>query len=194
MANGYSEANIISGERTVLGPGGGVCQVSTTAYRAAFWAGFAIVERAPHSYRIAWYEPPLGLDASVWSPSVDLRFHNDLDTPFLVHTQVDAARSTVTFRFYGKSDGRKVSLRGPEISNETPAGEPVYDIDPTLRPGARIQTERAHDGLDVTLYRTIERGGNSVEEPFFSRYAPWPARYSVGPSAEQAQSSQQTGG
>jgi len=193
VANGYSEANIISGERTVLGPGGGVCQVSTTCYRAAFWAGFPIVERSPHSYRIAWYEPPLGLDASVWSPTVDMRFHNDQDTPFLVLTQVDAARSQVTFRFYGKSDGRKISLQGPETSNPVPAGDPVFDLDPTLKPGARIQTERAHDGLDVTLYRTIERGGERVQEQFFSRYSPWPARYSVGPTAQEAASPQRTG-
>ncbi len=193
VANGYSEANIISGERTVLGPGGGVCQVSTTCYRAAFWAGFPIVDRSPHTYRIAWYEPPLGLDASVWSPSVDLKFHNDQDTPFLVLTEVDVARSQVAFRFYGKKDGRQVSLEGPVTSNPVPAGDPVFDIDPSLKPGTRIQTERAHDGIDVTLYRIIERGGERRQEEMFSRYQPWPARYSVGPTAAQAASSQPSG-
>jgi len=186
VANGYSEANIISGNRTVLGAGGGVCQVSTTCYRAAFWAGFPILERSPHSYRIAWYEPPLGLDAAVFSPVVDLKFHNDQDTPFLVLTHVDAARSQASFRFYGKKDGRKVSMEGPVTSNPVRAGEPVFDVDPSLKPGTRIQTERAHDGLDVTLYRITVRGQETVKEAFFSRYQPWPARYTVGPSAESA--------
>jgi vancomycin resistance protein YoaR len=193
VANGYSEANIISGDRTVLGPGGGVCQVSTTCYRAAFWAGFPMLERSPHSYRIAWYEPPLGLDAAVFSPLVDLKFHNDQDTPFLVLTEVDAGRSQLAFRFYGKKDGRNISLEGPVTSNPVSAGEPVFDVDPSLQPGTRIQTERAHDGLDVVIYRVIKRGEEVLREEFFSRYQPWPARYTVGPSASQTSSSSQTG-
>ncbi len=63
-ANGYDDAYIIFADRTVLGPGGGVCQVSSTVFRAAFFGGFPIAERWAHAYRVGFYEPPVGLDAT----------------------------------------------------------------------------------------------------------------------------------
>ena len=56
LDNGFAEALIIFGSRTIKGVGGGVCQVSTTLFRAAFLAGFPIVERYPHAYRVGYYE------------------------------------------------------------------------------------------------------------------------------------------
>ena len=183
VANGYSESLVIYGDRTLLGPGGGVCQVSTTFFRAAFWGGFPIIERHPHSYRIAYYEPPLGLDAAVFSPVVDVKFLNDTDTPILILTECDEANAKLYFRFYGKPTGRQVTLEGPITSNPVPAGEPIYEQDPTLAPGERVQVETAHDGLDVTLYRVVKQGDTILsKDKFFSRYMPWPARYLVGPS------------
>ena len=57
-ANGFVDSLIIRGDRTETGVGGGVCQVSTTVFRAAFWGGFPIVERYPHSYVVSWYGEP----------------------------------------------------------------------------------------------------------------------------------------
>jgi len=183
VANGYSESLVIYGDRTMLGPGGGVCQVSTTCFRAAFWGGYPIVERHPHSYRIAYYEPPVGLDAAVFSPMVDVKFLNDTDTPILILTECDEANAKLYFRFYGKPTGRQVTLEGPTISNPVKVGEPIYEEDPTLSPGERVQVEAAHDGLDVTLYRVVKQGDTIIsKDKFFSRYVPWPARYRVGPS------------
>jgi vancomycin resistance protein YoaR len=182
VANGYTEAWIIYGDRTILGPGGGVCQVSTTCFRAAFWAGLPIVERSPHSYRVSWYEPPVGLDAAVFSPSVDTKFQNDADTPLLILTEVDEKNSKLYFRFYGKPSGRKVTLEGPTTSNPVKPGDPIVEQDPSLSPGARVQVETPRDGLDVTLYRIVEQDGTILsKDRFFSRYVPWPARYRVGP-------------
>jgi vancomycin resistance protein YoaR len=187
VANGYSEAWIIYGNRTVLGPGGGVCQVSTTCFRAAFWAGLPIIERWPHSYRVSWYEPPVGLDAAVFSPQVDMKFQNDTDTPLLILTEVDTKNSKLYFRFYGKSAGRKVTLEGPTLGTPVPPGEPIVEEDATLSPGARVQVEWPHEGLDVTLYRIVEQNGSVVaRDKLFSRYEPWPARYRVGPAAPVA--------
>ncbi|MGI5915552.1 MAG: VanW family protein [Anaerolineae bacterium] len=181
-ANGYSEAWIIFGNRTILGPGGGVCQVSTTAFRAAFWAGFPIIERWPHSYRVSWYEPPLGLDAAVFSPTADMRFENDTDAPVLILTEVDEANNKLYFRFYSRPTGRQVRMEGPVTANPVPAGDPIYEQDLSLAPGERVQAERAHDGIDVTIERIVERDGTIVRrDEVFSRYVPWPARYLVGP-------------
>ena len=181
-ANGYSESWVIYDNRTILGPGGGVCQVSTTCFRAAFWGGYPIVERSPHFYRVGWYEPPIGLDAAVYSPEVDMVFENDTDTPILILTEVDEARARLSFRFYGRSAGREVTMEGPTTGNPRSAGAPIEEVDPALSPGARVQLERAHDGIDATLVRVIARPGSEPErEEFLSRYHPWPARYRVGP-------------
>jgi len=187
IASGYAEGWVIMGNETVLGPGGGVCQVGTTFFRAAFWGGYPIVERTPHAYRVSWYEPPLGLDAAVYSPDVDIKFENDQPTPILIQTQVDRASGKLSFAFYGRSPGRKVTMEGPVIGETVPAGEPVLEPDPSLAPGQRVLVEAAHDGVTVTVYRVIEVNGNVVSrEALTSRYAPWPARYRVGTQEGEA--------
>lgn len=77
-ANGFEDSLVIWGDQTVVGIGGGVCQVSTTVFRAAYNAGFSIVERYNHGYIVDWYGEP-GLDATIYTPTVDFRFRNDND-------------------------------------------------------------------------------------------------------------------
>ena len=79
-ATGYQPAYIIKDGRTILGDGGGVCQVSTTLFRAGLSAGLPILERHPHAYRVHYYEEggyKPGLDATVFAPGVDLKMKND---------------------------------------------------------------------------------------------------------------------
>lgn len=185
QANGYSESWVIYGNQTLLGPGGGVCQVATTLFRAAFWAGLPIVERTPHAYRVSWYEPPVGLDAAVFSPWVDVKFDNDTDTPLLILTEVDRANAKLYFRLYGRSAGRTVHMEGPILGPAVPPGPDVIEPDPALAPGERVLVERAREGVEVTLYRIILVDGEEVaRERFLSKYQPWPARYREGPPAE----------
>jgi vancomycin resistance protein YoaR len=178
---GYEESIIIWGNTTRADVGGGLCQVSSTAFRAAFWAGVPVVERLPHSFRVSYYEPPKGLDATIYSPSVDLKWVNDTGHHILIQTYVDKAGQTVTFRFYGTNPGRTVEIDGPYESNPIPSGQAVYRDDPTLPKGETKQIEWAKDGLDVTIYRIIEEDGIEVQrDTFFSRYRPWQAVYLVG--------------
>jgi vancomycin resistance protein YoaR len=178
---GYEESVIIFGDRTRVGIGGGVCQVSTTAFRAAFWGGFPILERSPHGFRVSWYEPPVGLDATVYSPWVDLKFLNDTSYHLLIETEADAQTGTLAFRFYSTKIGRTVEMEGPFEENIVPHGEPVYEDDPTLPKGTTKQVEWARDGVDVTLYRIVKEGDEVIaRDEFFSRYQPWQAVYLVG--------------
>ena len=178
---GYEESLIIFGDRTRVGIGGGVCQVSTTAFRAAFWGAFPILERSAHGFRVSWYEPPVGLDATVYSPWVDLKFLNDTSYYLLIETEADTQTGTLTFRFYSTETGRSVELEGPFEDNVVPHGDPVYEDDPTLPQGTTKQVEWARNGVDVTLYRIIKEGDEVISrEEFFSRYEPWQARYLVG--------------
>lgn len=184
-ATGYEESVIIWGDRTRVGIGGGVCQVSTTAFRAAFWAGYPIVERYAHGFRVSWYEPPLGLDATVYAPQVDFKFLNDSPYYLLIETEVDMATATLKFCFYSTEPDYKVEMEGPFESNHVPHPEPIYDKDPSLAPGQKVQVEWPKDGLDVTVYRVFKKDGQEIHrDKFFSPYLPWAARYRVGPEAE----------
>ena len=111
---GYKPAYIIKEGKTVLGDGGGVCQVSTTLFRAALNAGLQIVERYPHAYRVLYYENDMkpGYDATVFSPTVDLKIKNDTPAHILIETEVDENNNLLYFRFFGKKDNRKIEI-GP---------------------------------------------------------------------------------
>jgi vancomycin resistance protein YoaR len=178
---GYEESVIILGDRTRGEIGGGICQVSTTAFRAAFWGGFPIRERTAHSFRVHWYEPPVGLDATVYAPTVDLKFLNDTPYHLLIETEADLQTGVLSFRFYSTKTGRTVEMEGPSEENVVPHGPPVYQDDPTLPKGTTKQVEWARDGVDVTLYRIVKQGDQVMSrDKFFSRYQPWQDVYLVG--------------
>lgn len=183
---GYEEAYVISGNRTVPGIGGGLCQVATTAFRAAFYAGYPILERWQHAYRVSYYElggfGP-GFDAAIYSPSVDLRFTNDRSYPLLIETEVDAAHARLRFLFYSTDDGRTVEQLGPTWGEPEPPGPPRYEYDPDLPSGTTKKLESAHDGLFAVLGRVVRDAEGKVlyEDHFTSHFAPWPARYAYGP-------------
>ena len=182
--NGYQEGLTIQGDATVPGVGGGVCQVSTTAFRAAFYAGLPIVERHQHTYRVSYYEQdgsPVGFDAAVYDPGVDLRFKNDTDAPIIIQTGIDLASSTLTFSFFGAPTGREVKL-APSKANEIKPGPRLPDgTDPSVPRGVRKQVEWSADGVDATIRRTVTQQGKTLlSDSFFSRYVPWREKWVVG--------------
>lgn len=180
---GFDESLIIQGNRTSVGLGGGVCQVSTTVFRAAFFGGFEIVERWAHGYRVGWYETNSGpgLDATVYSPHVDFRFRNDTDYYLLIKTETDPEAGTVTFRFYSTNTGREVIVSDPETKNPVKHGPPIYEEDPSLPRGTTKQVDWAVDGLDVTVKRVVKQGDTVIHrDTIVSNYSPWQAVYKVG--------------
>jgi vancomycin resistance protein YoaR len=190
VENGFVESLIIAGDRTAVGMGGGVCQVSTTAFKAAFFTGLEIVERWAHGYRVSWYETGSGpgLDATIYSPSVDLKFRNDTNSYILIQTETDLNAGTLTFNFYGSPLNRTVVVSDPEESNRIPHAPPIYQDDPTLKPGQVKQVDWAKDGVDVTVYRSVTENGQIIhQDTIFSRYRPWQAVFKVGPKKESAQ-------
>lgn len=183
LDRGYVEGYVIAAERTQKGVGGGVCQVSTTAFRAAFWSGLPFEERHQHAYRVSWYESkgePVGFDAAVFDPGVDMRFVNSSPGYLLIQTEVTADELNVYV--YGTKIADEVKLSGPKISNEKPPPPDIYQLDPTLPPGTKKQVETAHRGLDTTITRQIIRGGQVVSEgQLVSSYEAWPNWYMVAP-------------
>lgn len=180
---GYKQAYVIQNGRTVLGDGGGVCQVSTTLFRALLNAGLPITERHPHAYRVGYYEQDNlpGMDASVYNPTLDLRFKNDTKNYILIQAETDTANQRLTFYLYGTGDGRVVTLGKPVILSQSPAPEPLYQDDPTLPKGEIKQVDFAAAGANVYFTREVTRDGKVlISEKFTSNFRPWQAIFLRG--------------
>ncbi|NPV76502.1 MAG: hypothetical protein HPY59_09005 [Anaerolineae bacterium] len=194
LDNGYAEALIIYGDRTIKGVGGGVCQVSTTLFRAAFFAGFPIVERHAHAYRVSYYEktagneidPNLaGLDATVFVPLVDLKFTNDTPYWLLMETYVSPTYSTINWKFYSTPDGRSVQWDTTGPVDIVKAPKPIYRENPELATGEVKQVDWPADGADVTVNRRVYKGDTLLfQDTFRTHYQPWQAIYEYGPGTD----------
>lgn len=182
-ATGYQSAYIISGGKTILGDGGGVCQVSTTVFRAALDAGFPITQRKAHAYRVGYYEQDSkpGIDATVYNPTVDFRFLNDTENHILVQTEVDTKNLKMSVKIYGTSDGRVASISVPKISSQTAPPATMYVDDPTLPVGQTRQIDWAAWGAKVSFnYKVVKADSTVIEKTFYSNYQPWQAVYLKG--------------
>ena len=191
LDNGYAEAWIIYGDQTIKGVGGGVCQVSTTLFRAAFFTGFPIVERYAHAYRVSYYERVAGgainsnlagLDATVYAPIVDLKFTNDTPYWLLMETYVYPGSSAITWKFYSTRDGRSVQWETTGPINAVEAPKALYRENSDLEQGVIKQVDWAAEGADVSVQRTVYKN-NAIyfQDTFFTRYQPWQAIYEYGP-------------
>jgi vancomycin resistance protein YoaR len=194
LDNGYAEALIIFGNRTIQGVGGGVCQVSTTLFRTVFFGGYPVVERYPHAYRVYYYEQTAGggndsdmagLDATVFAPLVDFKFTNDSANWLLMETYVDGPGRTLTWKFYSTSDGREVEWHTTGLRNKEEPPKPLYEENPELGKGEIEQVDWEVEGADVTVTRTVTRGEQVLyDDNFTTHYLPWRAVYQYGPGTE----------
>lgn len=176
LENGYlSELVIKAAEgRTVPEIGGGLCQIGTTLFRTTLNAGLPITARRNHSYRVSYYEPPVGMDATIYDPAPDYKFKNNTGSWLLLTSSVDAKAMSITFELWGTDDGRKAQTTEPEVFNfrQPPSAKIIETTD--LPPGVKKCTERAHIGSDAKFtYKVTYADGTVKEEEFKSRYRPW---------------------
>ena len=185
---GFKQAYVIKEGKTVLGDGGGVCQVSTTLFRAALGAGLPIVERVAHAYRVGYYEQDSvpGFDATVYSPSPDLKIKNDTPGHILIQPAVDTKTATLIFEIYGTNDGRIATTSKPIISSQTPPPEDLYVDDPTIPVGQTKQIDYKAWGARVSFNYSVTRAGEVIyKKTFVSNYRPWQAVYLRGTAPAQ---------
>ncbi|HYJ13129.1 MAG TPA: VanW family protein [Thermomicrobiales bacterium] len=193
VENGFVEGKIISGDWTASDLGGGVCQVSTTVFRAAFYAGFRFSEWNHHGWRLPFYETdgsPPGLDAAIYQPNSvyesekDLKFINALDSWLLLMMVLDG--ETVTAHLYGRPNGWTVEVGDAQVSDPIEPGEPVYRLNDELRSGQRQMVKTAQDGFDVSIHRTVTDADGEVvsDGDFVSTYRAQPEIWEVGPNTQ----------
>lgn len=145
-ANGFLPELVI--KKTGLTPelGGGLCQVSSTAFRAAMNAGTPIIERRNHSFAVHYYSPQ-GSDATIYPGVTDLRFTNDLQSHLLIRTRIE--KTKLYFDFYGTKDNRTVAFEGP------------------------TQYDKKTDGSMKAIWtRTVAKDGQEKTQTFRSTYLP----------------------
>jgi vancomycin resistance protein YoaR len=192
LESGFAEAMIIYGGRTIKGVGGGVCQVSTTFFRAVFNAGFPIVERYSHAYRVSYYEqtpgggidPNLaGLDATVYFPLVDFKFTND--SPYWILMETYMGDRSLTWKFYSTSDARSVTYETTGPTNIVSAPSPLFEENPELGKNEMKQVDWSANGADVSVTRTVwKNGAVYFEDTITTHYEPWRAVCQYGPDSK----------
>jgi len=190
-ANGFLPELVIKGPDTIPEFGGGLCQVSTTMFRAALFSGLPINERRNHSYAVQYYVWPLGwgFDATIYIGAVDLKFTNDTPGDILVQAYTDKSRAY--YKFYGISDARTVDINGPFITGRRAPPPPVEEPTSSLPPGVKKLKEKAHAGLSAYFIRTVTYPNGEVKkEKFTSIYEARPMVYTVGSAAAPATTDQ----
>ena len=179
--NGFVEAQVIDGEKIGTDIGGGICQVSTTAFRAAYFAGLPITEWWPHRFRIPFYEydgwDP-GLDASILQPTedpatwADFKFENPSSSWMLVESWTDGVN--VVVNIYGADLGYDVESTGPTWGDKIQMLPPQEVVDDELDPGTVTLAQTAGIGEEVSHYRVVrDRNGELLwERSFYTKYFP----------------------
>lgn len=187
---GFVEAQVILGERIGQDIGGGICQVSTTAFRAAYFAGMPMTEWWPHRFRIPFYEydgwAP-GLDASILQPTPDpstwgdFRFENPTDSWLLVESWTDGVN--VVVNLYGEDTGWVVEDTGPTYGKKFQMEPDQELVDDKLEPGTINLVQAASTGEEVTHNRTVtDRAGNLLwQRAFYTKFYPRGNVWAVSP-------------
>ncbi len=116
---GYLPELVIRNNKTEPEFGGGICQVSSTVFRAAIYSGLKITERRNHSYAVQYYKP-YGMDATIYIPKPDFKFLNT--TPGAIFMQPEIVGTDLIFRFFGTRDGRTATVDGPYILEKNDDG------------------------------------------------------------------------
>ena len=179
-AQGFLEAPVIINGELKTGLGGGVCQVSTTVFNAAFEAGLPITSRTNHALYIDHY--PLGRDATVNYPDTDLTFQNDSDNWILVRTIIGS--SSLTVRLFGTPLHRRVETQTSPLKKTGPP--PVKRVpDPKLYVGEKVVEEYGQPSRSVSVRRLVynAKGKLLFDTTWYSTYVAEPKVVRYGTKA-----------
>ncbi|MDD5103907.1 MAG: VanW family protein [Candidatus Peribacteraceae bacterium] len=146
--NGWRDAKVIFNTTELkMAPGGGICQASTTTFRAMLNAGFSPVKRANHSMYVSYYEKyGVGIDATVFPGQQDLTFVNDTNDYLLLQAYTEGTEAVV--QIYGTPDGRKTQITGPYFSSSDFTGFPADERPPRRNEIAWVHQITFPDGTE----------------------------------------------
>jgi vancomycin resistance protein YoaR len=176
-AKGFLEAPVIINGELKNGLGGGVCQVSTTVFNAAYEGGLPVSERHNHALYIDHY--PLGRDATVNYPDTDLKFVNDTGHWLLLETIIGS--SSLTVRLFGTPVHRRVETQTSPL-RETAPPKVKKILDPKLYVGQQVVEESGSPSRSVSVRRLVydKRGRLLYDATWYSSYVSEPKVVRVG--------------
>ncbi|MCI1955413.1 MAG: VanW family protein [Oscillospiraceae bacterium] len=193
-AHGYREAGAILKGKLVQDYGGGICQASTTIYGAALRSNMKIVERHNHSLPSSYC--PIGQDATVSYPDLDLKFQNTTAYPVYIVTSTGGKSLTASFYGYQSPDYDEIKVVS-SVDKTIPApSNAQYTADSSLSPGTVKLDSKARKGYRASARRVFYKNGKQVktENLNFSYYPPKPAYYSYGKGSSAKSASSSSGG
>ncbi len=179
---GFVPAGQITAGKLEDAVGGGVSQVATTLYNAAFFAGLEIIDHTPHQFYISRY--PAGREATVSWGGPELIFKNDWPASILVKMSADTPGITVSF--YSSKLGRRVETEsGPRTGITAP--KEISTLNKDLEPGGRVVEQSAGaSGFTIAYTRKVFRGDELIkDEDYGWRYSPQNAFVEVGPKKKK---------
>ena len=182
-STGYKQELVIKGDKTLPDYGGGLCQVSTTAYRGVWEYGFPIQQRINHSYSVRYYFPQ-GTDATIYPPYKDMQFLNDSPGDLLIQTHHEDGRAY--FIYYGTRDGRQTELMGPYVWGQTsvPGDRVEYTTD--IPPGTSRKVGERVPGSRAGWLRVVRgEGGEEKQETVYSLYEARPLYTQIRVTTEE---------
>lgn len=179
-STGYRRELTIIGDKTLPEYGGGLCQVSSTAYRGVWEYGFPIVQRKNHSYAVHYYAPQ-GTDATVYPPDVDIKFLNDSPGALLMQTAIDVPNTKAYFLYYGTRDDRVTDVYGPFTWDHRGAPPPRTEYTTEIPAGTRRKVGEAVQGMKTAWFRVVRKeGGEETVESVYSPYQARPLYWQIG--------------
>ncbi|MFB9994517.1 VanW family protein [Deinococcus oregonensis] len=180
-STGFRQGYVVTGNTLSVEDGGGLCQVSTTVFRAAFRAGLPITERHAHSYQVGYYGAP-GLDAAVYAPAKNLRWRNDTAGVMLVQADWDIRAARLSVHLFGRPDGRQVQIATPKLSGTRTAPPPTFISDSKMAAGTVRRIDMPAAGAQVAVARQVKfPDGRTRREVLSSSYRAWGGVFAVPP-------------
>lgn len=182
--SGFLPEQIIKGRKIQEEVGGGMCQIGTTLFRMAMQTGLPITERHNHSLVVQYYADPVngnpGTDATLYEPTLDLKFLNDTGHYLLLFTNIDYKHQMLTFSLWGTKDGRSGSYTHPLVSKWIPAPKDVeyIPLDPKVIAVDNTDLTKCQAAFKGAIasftYSRVTPAGEHIDQVFNSYYRPLP--------------------
>lgn len=181
VKDGYKTAPVLKNGKHDTGIGGGICQVSTTLYNASVLSDLNIVRRQNHSIPSVYV--PVGRDATVDWPSLDLVIANSYDFPIAISSTFQSGK--ITFRILGQKDFSKKVKIVTENHNVWDRGEQLV-VDRSLPAGSRVVSDKGSRAHSIDVYKIIYKNGVEVKRSLLSHsiYNGSPRTISYNPAAK----------
>ncbi len=179
---GFVDGYIIKNGLLEKDVGGGICQVSTTMFRAAYESGLPIVQRNFHSYRVHYYDP-IGYEATVFAPYKNLKYKNDTGAPLFIQASWNTRRSTLSFFFFGAKPDRTASISKSYVWNVVQPPATRWVADPAIGPGRLKVISGPERGMNARIDRVVRMNTGEIRrDSTTSIYVAWGSIYAVNPN------------